>query len=163
MEDTSFVPADFADDQSQSVDLSAEQVSLDSSPNRPRDFHIMKIPSYCDYMDSHGKVVSNRNKKFKTIKIYDSTCVVGATIRSAKSGNRLFGHKVGSCDEDLYFKVVETTHPPNDKGLHVPYFLYYESPEQWEKHFSTKCADSIKDLWREKYNRAIIRRMNQSM
>jgi len=93
----------------------------------------------------------------KTIEFYETPCVVGATIRNPITGVRMYGHKVGSRDEDLYFKVVFTAHPPTSKGTHTPCHLYYESPEQWEKHHSTRCPESVRDEWREKYNRALSR------
>jgi hypothetical protein len=98
-------------------------------------------------------------EKKRTIKFYDSSAIMGATIRYAQTGFYTPGHKVGSRDEELYFKVVNTTHPPTSKGTHAPCHLYYESPEQWEKHFKVSCPDKIKNDWREKYNRAIYRRM----
>ena len=64
----------------------------------------------------------------KTIEFYETPCVVGATIRNPITGVRMYGHKVGSRDEDLYFKVVFTAHPPTSKGTHTPCHLYYESP-----------------------------------
>jgi hypothetical protein len=147
MEDvTFFVPVDYyIDDDDRSYSME-DKVSIQSEMIQNRD------PGY------HKIKIDNRKTP---VKIYDTTCAVGATIRNAISGIRMSGHKVGTKDEDLYFKVVDTSHPHTENGKHVPYFLYFESPEQWEKHFSTVCSESIKEQWREKYNRAIFRRMNQ--
>jgi len=105
----------------------------------------------------HKVKILRQNGKKKTIEFYETPCVVGAVIRNPITGIRMYGHKVGSRDEDLYFKVVFSGHPPAKNGTHNPCFLYYESPEQWEKHHSTLCPESIRDAWREKYNRALSR------
>jgi hypothetical protein len=140
-----------------------------ASENIEFDDHEMSVPdteSVSEKSDSkhirdagYHKYKIGGHKSKKTIEFYDSTSVMGTTIRYATTGIYTSGHKVGSRDEDLYFKVVDTTHPPNSKGIHVPCYLYYESPEQWEKHFGGSCSEETKNTWREKYNRAIYRRM----
>lgn len=117
------------------------------------------------YRDSgyHRMCIGKRdNGKPMYVEFYDSTSTMGASIRSAITGLYMFGHKVGSHDEHLYFKVVSTTHPPNSKGDHHPCHLYYESPEQWERHFRIRCREDVKTAWREKYERAILRKMKHA-
>jgi hypothetical protein len=55
---------------------------------------------------------------------------VGATIRNAVTGEKYYGHRVGSKNEDLYFKVRLCT---GEFGTNSP-TLFYESAEQFEKH-----------------------------
>jgi hypothetical protein len=66
---------------------------------------------------------------------------VGATIRNAVTGEKYYGHKVGSKNEDLYFKVRLCT---GEFGIQVP-ALFYESAEQYEKHLGGVTEHSIKE------------------
>jgi len=77
----------------------------------------------------------------------------GSKIRSATTGQR-HSYLVGSADEDLFFKVAVVTELYGQK----PLTLFYDSPEQYEKH-NTEIIDSvIKEKWEHKYNIAFERR-----
>lgn len=110
--------------------------SSESEVKRPRDsgFHRVKI----------GPKHSRR-----TVEYYESGTHFGATIRYAITGFRT-SHKVGTSDQDLYFKAVSTIHPAGENGVHLPSHLYYDSPEQWERHFHTTCPEAVKAAWLEK-------------
>ena len=60
-------------------------------------------------------------------------------------------YKVGSKDEDFMFSVILAT---GEMGQNAP-VLFYDSPEQYERHFFTELPQSAKDSWNEKRNRAI--------
>ena len=45
------------------------------------------------------------------------------------------------------FQVIDTTAPIGNKD---PYKLYYDTPEQYERHRGFKISKSIKNTWREK-------------
>jgi hypothetical protein len=66
---------------------------------------------------------------------------VGSTIRNAVTGEKYYGHKVGSRNEDLYFKARLCT---GEFGIDVP-ALFYESAEQFEKHLGGILDQSIKE------------------
>jgi hypothetical protein len=70
----------------------------------------------------------------------------GTSIRDAITGIRNFNHKVGSCYEDLYFKVGIST---GEVGRNSPSF-FYDSPEQYERQHFTQLPESIKKEWRYK-------------
>ena len=57
---------------------------------------------------------------------------------------RLIEH---SLDQDLYFSVIIATGETNSKE---PIILYYDSPEQYEKHFFIELDKETKDRWRVK-------------
>ena len=104
--------------------------------------------------------LSSNNK----VDVYDTGSSPGSTIRLASSGVRMRGHLVGSFTEDLYFKVIYTgirykTTKANNEAL----FLYYETPEQWERLFKTTCSEDIKASWKRKYNFALRKQMNKKM
>jgi hypothetical protein len=66
---------------------------------------------------------------------------VGTTIRNAVTGEKYYGHKVGSKSEDIYFKARLCT---GEFGNDVP-MLFYDSAEQYEKHMNCFVDQSIKD------------------
>ena len=60
--------------------------------------------------------------------------------------------RVGTADEDLFFSVILAT---GEFGQNAP-TLFYDNPEQYERHFFTKVSQKSKDMWTEKKNSAII-------
>ena len=80
-----------------------------------------------------------------TIEVYGSG-QQGTRIRNAVTGE-IYSHLVGSADEDLYFKVVDST---ARNGRKEPLMLYYFTPEQYENHYFTTVDLDVKELWYEK-------------
>lgn len=96
----------------------------------------------------NGKLVTEkRNVK---IGYYHTPFIRGATIRNAVSGLFETDYKVGKKEEDLFFKVAMCT------GEHgnSPHNLYYDSPEQCERHWRNKLDDAVKEKWNNKSARA---------
>ena len=91
--------------------------------------------------------------KFITIENYGSG-TIGTRIRNAVTGVKE-NFMVGSADEDLFFKVTDST---GRYGRKDPLILYYDSPEQFENHHFTTVNQDIKNRWYEK-NLAATRRM----
>jgi hypothetical protein len=71
----------------------------------------------------------------------------GTTIVNAVTGQKYPGHFVGKFDEDLYYKVMLCS---GENGPN-PVTLFYDSPAQYEKHFSREISQKTKDTWFEKY------------
>jgi len=77
----------------------------------------------------------------------------GAKIRNALTGI-YENFRVGGKDEDLFFKVVSTiTKDPNSES----HLLFYDSPEQYEKHFHCEVNANIKQTWIQKSSSARLR------
>ena len=72
----------------------------------------------------------------------------GSTIRNAVTGQYESGFKFGSINEDLFFKVGQAS--PTDSRMHM---LFYDTPEQFEKHFRTTLSQAVKTKWSEKSTR----------
>ena len=77
----------------------------------------------------------------------------GSNIRNAETGD-YYKYKVGSKDEDLFFKLRLLT----DKCDEDLTTLYYDSPEQYENHFNTVISDDVKEKWKAKYADEIYKR-----
>lgn len=71
----------------------------------------------------------------------------GNKIRNAITGYRS-SYKVGSADEDIFFKV-KMVNGESKKGYGC---LFYDSPEQFEKHQFSILSQGVKERW---YNKQI--------
>lgn len=68
----------------------------------------------------------------------------GTNIRNAETGN-YYKYKVGSKEEDLFFKVALSSGEINaSNGSNI---LFYDTPEQCEKHLMSELSDDIKERW----------------
>ncbi len=70
----------------------------------------------------------------------------GSNIRNAISGTYYYGDRVGSKQEDLYYKVCISS---GDMGKDT-IVLFYDSPEQYERHMYTTVDSEDKKRWLEK-------------
>jgi hypothetical protein len=75
---------------------------------------------------------------------------IGSSIRDAVTGIRNYAHKVGSASENLYFKARICS---GELGKDTP-TLFFESPEQYERHMYTKLDNNTKMKWHLKYQAA---------
>lgn len=88
------------------------------------------------------------------VEFYETSSTPNMYIRDAISGAIRSPYRTGSPDEDLFFSVrLATGESRHGGGAN----LFYDNPEQYERHFQTSIPDSIKDRWREKVNMARIR------
>ena len=71
----------------------------------------------------------------------------GTKIRNAVTGVR-YNINVGSADEDLFFKVTDST---GRNGRKEPMMLYYDSPEQYENHHFTTVSPEVKQKWNKRH------------
>jgi hypothetical protein len=67
----------------------------------------------------------------------------GTRIINAVTGNK-YNIKVGSAEENLFFKVTDST---GFNGRNEPLMLYYDSPEQYENHYFTNVSQDAKQQW----------------
>jgi hypothetical protein len=90
----------------------------------------------------------NNNGIEKRVKIdcYSSSDT-GTYIRNAETG-QYYKYKVGSKDEDRLFKLSLSTGVL--KTTNRSSILFYDSPEQYERHLSDILSDEIKEKWMNK-------------
>ena len=101
----------------------------------------------------YNKVFRHRNGKQYSVEYYATSLNPGRKIRNAING-AYTNCLVGSYDEDLFFKLRLLT----DKCDEDLTTLYYDSPEQYEKHFNTELDDATKEKWKNKYADEIYKR-----
>jgi hypothetical protein len=67
-------------------------------------------------------------------------------IRDAVTG-AFMPYRVGSKDEDLFFSILVAT---GENGKREPMLLFYDNPEQYERHFYTELPKQAKNAWLQK-------------
>lgn len=102
------------------------------------------------------KRYSAEKQKSVRVEFFPTTSIPNGLIKHAITGTfqgidrRFF--KVGTKDEDLFFTVILAT---GELGQNAP-VMFFDNPEQYEKHFFTKVSQSIKDNWTVKKNAAVF-------
>jgi len=109
-------------------------------------------------VSEEGYCCIHSNKKTPTgskiyIEYYHTKLTPGALIRNAMTGGYEYGNRVGSPNEDFFFKVTRAVGDFKNTDSHL---LYYNSPEQYERHFMTILPVAVKDRWLEKNVRARV-------
>jgi hypothetical protein len=89
---------------------------------------------------------SDGTLKRTKIEFYTS-CDVGSSIRDAETG-QYYSSKVGSADEDLFFKVGMSTGECKSKNGSST--LFYKSPRHYISHMRSNLNDQIISNWEDK-------------
>lgn len=95
-------------------------------------------------------------KKRVRVEFFPTGTTPNLIIKHAATGkfqgfnNQFF--RVGTKDEDLFFSVILAT---GELGQNMS-VLFYDNPEQYERHFFTKVSQKMKDTWNEKKNNAMF-------
>jgi hypothetical protein len=78
--------------------------------------------------------------------VYTTSCDTGAIIRNAITGVRFNKFRVGSRSESQFFKTRLASGETGRDGE----TLYFDSPEEFEKHMRIIVPPEIKEKWLEK-------------
>jgi hypothetical protein len=94
-------------------------------------------------------------KKSVRVDFFPTNPTPNSLIRHAMSGAIQYidgkACRSGTRDEDLLFSVIMAT----GETVGGAPILFYDNPEQYERHFFTNVPQSIKTRWAEKRNYAI--------
>ena len=93
----------------------------------------------------YNKMKRSINGKIVNIEFYSTVLTPGNHIRNAITGTRFKEYRVGSSDEYLFFKVTNCAISNRKHG--EPLTLFYDSPEQWERHFRCEISQQEKFKW----------------
>ena len=92
---------------------------------------------------------------------YKTPITRNSYIINAINGN-YYPYLVGSADEKMLFKVglsngqSKTTKFIHNELINEPCVLFYDSPEQFERHFSCIMTEQNKQRWHERRNKYLI-------
>uniref|UniRef100_A0A6C0KGE0 Uncharacterized protein n=1 Tax=viral metagenome TaxID=1070528 RepID=A0A6C0KGE0_9ZZZZ len=83
----------------------------------------------------------------KSIDLYGTNSTPGSNIRGAITGSYYRDFKVGSRDEDVFYKVaISTGECKNDM------MFFFDTPEQYERAMYITIPPSEKEAWYAKFN-----------
>lgn len=94
----------------------------------------------------HRIVKSYSGIKTKT-EVYSTSFIPGTMIRDAITGHKYGNYFVGSLNEELFFKVKDTSGYVGSGS----FCLYYDSPEQYERHMKSTVSVNVKKAWTDKF------------
>ena len=87
----------------------------------------------------------DEDKDFVKVQVYETNTTPNYRIRNAVTGMHYPKYKVGTNDENRFFKVCWAT---GHEGRKAPLILFFSSPEECEKHMLTTLSPEIKQGWR---------------
>ena len=121
-------------------DAHSETITINSQKNKYR-----KMWDDAKKVDKgfHKLKIRVGNKLVET-EVYSTSNTPGRMIRDAVSGQKYNQYKVGSLNEHLFFKVRLP-----GRGLDCEP-LYFDTPEQCERHLKYEVSQVIKDKWTKK-------------
>jgi hypothetical protein len=102
--------------------------------------------------------ISGKLKKTRVDCYASGDC--GTSIRNAETGT-YYKYKVGSKEEDLFFKVCLSSGELKTKNSSN--LLFYDSPEQYEKHLMSELDPETKEQWIEKKKLLLSTRAKQTV
>jgi len=87
------------------------------------------------------------NGRMVNIDLYETKTTPGTYIRDAITGAKNYQCKVGSSDENNFFKVKITT---DDESIQDAHTFFFNTPESYERHTGAILSQSTKNAWIEK-------------
>ncbi len=128
-----------------------DEIDMDDLTEVSISSHGSSISMKTKHKNKSKKADKGYEKKIKIIKdkkilidTYHTSTTSGAQIRHAATGYILTDVLVGSLGESLYFKVT-------DCSSKEPRSLFYDSPEEYERHMFTILSTDIKHKWTDKF------------
>jgi hypothetical protein len=136
-------------------DLNSDCYSDTDNSYITRDFVYDKKSSYTDITDPgfHRVIRKKKNKSF-SLEYYETKNVPNTRMRNAITGFRYldddpkFKHMVGTKQENILFKVQIS----NGETKSGSVLLFYDSPEQFERHQHQDLNTEVKKRWFDKRN-----------
>ena len=86
------------------------------------------------------------------VNVYSTSMIPGMVIRDAITGTRYREYKTGSNREHQFFKAVVSIGQVSEgrPQSREPICLFFDSPEQFERHMSSSVSPETKSSWAEK-------------
>jgi hypothetical protein len=146
--------ADDANDYFDMSDVSIEETSsIDTELRDRRKLNEMHKRMDKDYYSYKRKVFGEDGARMEKVEVYSSPLFTNGFIRNAVTGIRM-EHRVGSKYEDLYFRAMDVDARNHTPSNNDPRKLFYDNPEQCERHLHIIIPKDVKGNWMEKNLRA---------
>lgn len=152
--DDMFHPANTQHDNDNDSYYSGSKTSDSRSLNKKQKKELDDLKS----LDSGFRKVVGKdaNNHKTTVEYYSTGYTPNLRIRCPVTGTRT-NYRVGSKDEDLFYSVIMAT---GYNGQKTPDHLYYDSPEQYERHWGVKINAASKQKW---YNRYVVAKLQSKL
>lgn len=116
-------------------------------PTHDNNTHLQNIMNELKFMDKGFNRIKTMNGKKKSFVDLYSSGETGSNIRDAITGQH-YSFKVGSVDEDSFFKVsIVTGEINNNRRL-----FFFNSPSDYERIFHIELKDKNKFNWAKRQN-----------
>jgi len=132
-------------------DADDDNVSVNSRSNRQKVNKVL-TETVDDKLCFKTKRYDSDAYKMKQVIMFGSGDT-GSTIRNAVTGEKYYGHRVGSKREDLYFKTRICT---GEFKSDNPVTLFYDSVEQYERHQHCAVDNACRAAFAAKQRVAIV-------
>lgn len=137
-----------------------ETASMSSSSISMVDMKYIKGPKYLNQSRSvlndsklldkgFRRIKRNIRGKKENLEFYTTSITPGAYIRDAVTGATDVYHRVGSSDENLFFKV-RVANGGSEYGSDT-LTLFFDNPEAYERLFKVTLGVEEKSRWNERY------------
>ena len=103
----------------------------------------------------YNKTYRYFNKKRVPVEFYTTCIKPRYPIRNAITGVYQREYLVGTRDEDMFYKVANCA----DKCNNDQHVMFFDSPEQYERHFHVTVDQASKEKWLEKFNKERAKRV----
>jgi hypothetical protein len=103
------------------------------------------------------KYTEDGYKKICKVEFYETPNVKGRFIVDAITGHKCAPYLVGTEDEDLFFSTMFAT---GETGRNAS-LLFFDSPEQYERHFNLEVSTAIKERWLNKVTSARLKSIHR--
>lgn len=120
-------------------------MSLDSNiKDQRKRTEIIKLLDNCYY-----KTYRNIDGERVKLEMYSTPILNNSRIRDAITGYR-YNHREGSRAEDLYFVMADCTGYGHTASHKETRKLFFQNPEQCERHMGLSLSTDIKETWQRK-------------
>ena len=138
------------------------QRMLEQQKRMDKGYNVVYRRAWRDRMNKRTGRLEEKYVREK-IELYSSDGF-GSHIRDAETGEYVsYNNRVGTKDEDLYFKVILATGECKSKNGSKTFF--FMSPHHYETCMNSEVAPEVASRWREKRDRRLseMRKMNKPM
>jgi hypothetical protein len=139
----------------ESYSVSSYQQSINSKKKSDKKL----LEDYKMQDKGYRKYIQYNNGKKVEVDAYSTSSTPGVFIRDAITGSKDSRYKVGSLDENLFFKIkMAIGHVGFEKDENKSEtILFYDNPEQFERHMRTTLSTEIKETWQSKYTKQLAK------
>jgi hypothetical protein len=131
-------------------DISIDETStIDTETRYYLKLHEKAKKDDTDFYSYKRQVYDEDGWRQEKVEIYSTPILSNGYIRNAVSG-KMMPHRIGSKYDDYYFRIMDVRGLGTTSKNNLPRKLFYEDPEQCERHLGLTISQTMKSEWIEK-------------